>query len=179
MAVTITFFAHGTTTDNERGIASGHQQCELSETGREQAEKLGTLVTEKFDQVFCSDLVRAKETAELAFGATQWIMADTRLREADYGDFSGQLAKTFKAQLADYVKRPFPHGESYHDVEKRIASFLEMLRQDFDGKHVAIVGHQATQLALDVVINKKTWQQAFAEDWRTTGNWQPGWTYRY
>jgi len=42
---------------------------------------------------------------------------------------------------------------------------------------VAIVAHKAPQLALDVLLKNKTWQQAFAEDWRKTKSWQPGWDY--
>ena len=37
--------------------------------------------------------------------------------------------------------------------------------------------HHAPQLALEVILNGKTWQQAFAEDWRPLKKWQPGWEY--
>jgi len=26
-------------------------------------------------------------------------------------------------------------------------------------------------------LKNKTWEQAFAEDWRKTKSWQPGWEY--
>ena len=71
----------------------------------------------------------------------------------------------------------FPDGESYEDVETRIADFLRFLKQNYDGKSVAIVAHKAPQLALEVLLNGKTWEQAFAEDWRKTKSWQPGWEY--
>lgn len=76
-----------------------------------------------------------------------------------------------------YVDSPFPNGESYKDVEKRIADFLEFLKKSYDNKHIAIVAHQAPQLALDVLLRGKTWQQAIREDWRKTKSWQPGWDY--
>ncbi len=72
----------------------------------------------------------------------------------------------------------FPNGESYEDVKIRINDFLEFLKQNYDGKHVAIVAHKAPQLALDVLLKNKTWKQAFAEDWRNTHSWQPGWEYK-
>jgi len=39
------------------------------------------------------------------------------------------------------------------------------------------VSHQAPNLALNVLLKEKTWEQAIAEDWRHTKEWQPGWEY--
>ena len=53
MAVKITYFVHGTTTDNEQDLATGWSPGELSELGIKQAKELGKLVSEKnFDVVF-------------------------------------------------------------------------------------------------------------------------------
>jgi broad specificity phosphatase PhoE len=178
MSVKITYFVHGTTTDNEKDLATGWTPGELSELGKEQAKKLGELVSDKnFDVVFCSDLKRAVDSAELGFGNKYKIIPDERLRECNYGDFTGKSAGSFKNNLSDYVEKPFPNGESYRDAEKRIADFLEFLKQNYDGKHIAIVAHQAPQLALDVLLGGKTWKQAIDEDWRNKKAWQPGWDY--
>lgn len=75
------------------------------------------------------------------------------------------------------IRARFPDGESYEDVKQRIASFLEFLKQKCDGKHVVIVAHKAPQLALDVLVKGMTWEEAFANDWRKTKAWQPGWGY--
>jgi len=57
MAVKITYFVHGTTTDNEKGLATGWLPGELSAKGAEQSKKLREQVDgQKFDVVFCSDL---------------------------------------------------------------------------------------------------------------------------
>ena len=72
----------------------------------------------------------------------------------------------------------FPEGESYEDVKARLADLLEFLKKNYDGKNVAIVAHKAPQLALDVLLKGKTWEQAFAEDWRKTRAWKPGWEYK-
>jgi alpha-ribazole phosphatase/probable phosphoglycerate mutase len=80
-------------------------------------------------------------------------------------------------QEEECITKPFPNGESYEDVKARIADFLEFLNANYDGKHVAIVGHKAPQLALDVLLNNKEWKQALAEDWRKTKAWKPGWEY--
>lgn len=175
----ITYFVHGTTTDNEKDLATGWAHGELSEKGKQQAKELGGLVTEKnFDVIFCSDLKRAIESAQLAFGDKYKIIPDSRLREANYGDFTERPSVQFKKELKKYINSPFPNGESYKDVEKRVADFIQEISQKYDGQHVAIVAHQAPQLALDVLLKNKTWEQSIDEDWRNTKSWQPGWDYQ-
>jgi len=67
--INITYFVHGTTIDNQQRIATGWLPGELSAIGREQAEKLGEQVADRqFDVVFCSDLKRAVDSAQLGFG---------------------------------------------------------------------------------------------------------------
>lgn len=178
MVVKITYFVHGTTIDNEQDLATGWSPGKLSELGIKQAKNLGKLVINKdFDIVFCSDLKRATDSASLSFGNKYQIIQDKRLREVDYGDFTQKSAKEFKSNMTNYIDKPFPNGESYRDVEKRIADFLDFLKKNYDEKHIAIVAHQAPQLALDVLIKGKTWKQAIAEDWRKKKAWQPGWEY--
>jgi 2,3-bisphosphoglycerate-dependent phosphoglycerate mutase len=68
MSVEIVFEKHSTSLDNERGVATGWLDGELSERGREQAGKLGERRREDgVAAVFVSDLGRAVETAEIAF----------------------------------------------------------------------------------------------------------------
>lgn len=178
MSVKITYFVHGTTTDNEQGLATGWNQGELSELGQQQSRELGEIVKDKkFDIVFSSDLKRAVDSAELAFQDKYGIIFDERLREINYGDWNGTPGKNFKSDLTKYLDDPFPGGESYSDVIKRIENFLDFLKSRYNGKHVAIVSHHAPQLALDILLNGKTWQQAIDEDWRNTKSWQPGWEY--
>lgn len=176
--IQITYFVHSSTPDSEKGIATGWLPGELSPSGINQATELGTIVSgKKFDAVFCSDLNRAVVSATLIFGEKHQIIQDERLRECNYGDFNGKPASTFKNKLHNYVEIPFPGGESYRAVENRMAAFLEMLKKSYQGKNIAIVAHQAPQLALDVLIHGKHWKQAIDEDWRKKGAWQPGWAY--
>lgn len=178
MSVQITYFVHGTTIDNEQGKATGWLPGELSAVGKQQAKALGDIVADKkFDVVVCSDLQRAIDSAWLAFGGKYPIIEDERLRECNYGDWNGEDQELVKKDLLNCVKTPFPNGESYQDVEARLADFLHFLKKDYDGKSVALMAHQAPQLALDVLLKGKTWEQAFAEDWRNTKAYQSGWDY--
>ncbi len=172
----ITYFVHCTTTDNETGRATGWNPGVLAPIAAEQAAQLLNQVKDpSFDIVITSDLSRAVESAKLMFGERFHQLADARLREANYGDWNGG-PHHFKASLQDFIEQPFPNGESYHDVELRMRDFLQELRKQ-PHHHIAIVAHEAPQLALDVILNGKSWQEAINENWRKTGAWQPGWIY--
>lgn len=178
MAVEITYFVHGTTTDNERGISTGGNPGELSELGRKQSIQLREqLGDRKFDVVFCSDLKRAVDSAQLIFVGLAPIIQDARLRECNYGQLNGGEAKVVEPMQEQMIHEKFSGGESYEDVKARMASFLQFLKVNYDGQAIAIVAHKAPQLALDILLKQKTWQLAFAEDWRKTNSWQPGWEY--
>lgn len=178
MSLRITYFVQGTTTDNENGIASGWQPGELSELGIKQSKELGEIIkNQNFDAVFCSDLRRAVDSSQLAFGSRYKIITDKRLREINYGDYNGK-PETFKNNLEAYIEKPFTNGESYLNVEKRLRDFIYKLKKFYSDKHIAIIAHQAPQLALEVICNNKTWPEAIATDWRKTKSWQPGWEYK-
>lgn len=178
MAIEITYFVHGTTTDNEKGISSGWYDVDLSQKGIHQSIELKNQIKEKkFDVVFCSDLKRAVHSAKLTWGETMTIIPDARLRECNYGDYNAKESSIVEPMQEKNITQRFPRGESYEDVKKRIADFLAFLQKNYDEKSVAIVAHKAPQLALDVLLMGKTWEQAFAEDWRKIHAWQPGWKY--
>lgn len=179
MTIKITYFVHGTTTDNEKEISSGWKDVELSELGIKQSVALKEQTTDsKFDVVFCSDFQRAHNSAKLAWEGIYPIIPDARLRECNYGKLNGTSSAIVEPmQEEECINNRFPEGESYEDVKARIADFLEFLKKNYDGKSVAIVGHKAPQLSLDVLLKNKTWKQALAEDWRKTKAWKPGWEY--
>lgn len=178
MAVKIIYFVHGTTTDNEKEISSGWHDVGLSALGVKQSTDLKDQIRDrKFDVVFCSDLKRAVDSARLTFGGVVPIIPDKRLRECNYGRYNAQSSAIVEPMQEKCITERFPEGESYEDVKNRIADFLEFLKKNYDGKSVAIVAHKASQLALDVLLKNKIWEQAFTEDWRKSKAWQLGWKY--
>ena len=175
--IEIKYFVHATTVDNIAKRATGWLQGELSEKGIAQAKKLAEVIKdEEFDIVISSDLKRAIDSASINFAGRDIEMkTDARIRECNYGDLDGKDSALVKYE--EHIETPFPNGESMHDVEKRIRDFVEVLKKNYDGKKVAVVAHKAPQLALNVVLNKMTWEEAIENDWRKTGDWQPGWKY--
>lgn len=178
MTTRITYFVHGTTTDNEKEISSGWFDVELSELGIKQSVELKDLVKDKhFDVVFCSDLKRAVHSAKLTFQGDVEIVQDKRLRECNYGQYNALPSSIVEPMQEKNITKKFPDGESYEDVKKRISDFINFLKQNYNGKSVAIVAHKAPQLALDVLLKNKTWKKAFVDDWRKIKAWQAGWDY--
>lgn len=177
MAVKIVYFVHGTTTDNATKLSTGWLPGELTEKGIAQGVELAKIIRDQhFDIVYCSDLTRAVESAKLNFyNRDIEIIKDARLRECNYGDYNGKDSKL--AEYSTHIKTKFPNGESLLDVEKRMRALCDELRKKYDGKTIAFVAHKAPQLALDVIANNKTWEEALAGDWRIEHKWQPGWEY--
>jgi broad specificity phosphatase PhoE len=170
MSVEIIFEFHSTSTDNEAGVASGWRDPPLSAKGREVAKELGERRRgERIDAVFCSDLRRAIETAEIAFGPAITIRPDRRLREYDYGTMTGAPVEQIHAERPARVGTPFPEGESLGDVAKRVRDLLTDLAREWDGKRVLIVGHGATKLALDHLLGGLSLEDAASQ----TFTWEP------
>lgn len=178
MSLKITYFVHGTTTDNEKHISSGWKDVELSELGIQQSKELWDKIEDKsFEVVFCSDLKRAVDSANITFKNKKNIFIDRRLRECNYGDYNGKPSKIVEPLQEKSIYNKFPNGESYEDVKKRTTDFLKEIKDKNKYKHIAIVAHKAPQLALEVIANNKSWEKAFSDDWRRVNNWQPGWSY--
>ncbi len=151
--VKITYFVHGTTTDNEQNLSSGWYDVELSELGIRQSIELRDRIQERhFDVVFCSDLRRAVHSAELTFGDVVKIIPDARLRECSYGIYNAHPSEIVEPMQELCITERFPEGESYEDVRARMQDFLRYLKDHYDGKSVALVGHKAPQLALDILL---------------------------
>ncbi len=173
--VAIVFETHSTSTDNERWLASGWSDCPLSRAGRRQARELGERrAADELAAVFASDLVRAAETARIAFGSRRVrVLHDWRLRECDFGGLAGGPVAKVEEARHRHVYDPFPGGESYVDVVARVRSFLHDLAPRFTDTTVLVVGHHGTKLALDHVLEGAPLPDLVGMPF----HWQPGWLY--
>jgi broad specificity phosphatase PhoE len=171
VSVRITYVTHSTTTDNEAGIATGWNPGALSRVGREQARGLGERYgNTDFDAIYVSDLLRAIETATIAFGEAP-LHLDARLRECNYGTRNGTTI-TYGERL-EHITEPFPDGESYADVVERMGALLAEMAVGHDGEHVLLVSHSAPRLALDHLLRGIPLQEAV----EAMSEWRPGWSY--
>ena len=134
---------HGETSWNAYKILQGHKPIELNANGRERARFLGEKVkTLKFTKIISSDLLRAKETAEIINEQVhKEIIYDARLRSVDYGNLEGRyIPDITQEEWKIYNFTPEKFGaESVESVYNRIKSlFDELIESDQD---VLIVAH--------------------------------------
>ena len=122
---------HGESTWNAEERLQGQLDPPLSERGREQARALAGVVDGiPPDRVVCSDLGRARQTAELM--GLQPGRFDERWREIDVGEWGGKTAAEIDAQGAELTnwrggKRKAPDGESWADFTARVAGVADEL----------------------------------------------------
>lgn len=176
MATQIVFETHSLSEDNERGLASGWHDSQLSERGRLLAKELGQRRGhDGIQTVFTSDLGRAIETAKIAFVDTPIpILYDWRLRECDYGDQNGRPTAEVHLQRRLHLDEPYPGGESWRQAVQRVGGFLDDLRLRWEGSRVLVIGHVATRWALDHYLNGVSLENLVEADF----GWRTGWEYR-
>jgi alpha-ribazole phosphatase/probable phosphoglycerate mutase len=175
MAIRIVFETHSITEDNERGIATGWHPGRLSEKGRFLAKELGERRrNDGIRVVFTSDLRRAVETAEIAFGDTAIpILHDWRLRECDYGERNGAARNELEHTRREHLDHPYPAGESWRQATQRVEHFLDDLGVRWKSNRILVIGHIATRWALEHYLNGVPLEELAAAPFA----WQAGWEY--
>jgi broad specificity phosphatase PhoE len=174
VAVELVYETHSITEDNEAGIATGWLPGRLSAQGRLLAVELGERrPASGFAAVWSSDLARAVDTAELAYGgAGVPLHVDARLRECDYGALNGCPKGELDDVRLDHVHEPFPGGgQSYDDVVEATAAFLDDLRRGHDGERVLVIAHSANRWALQHLLDGTPLERLVTAPF----GWQPGW----
>lgn len=176
MTVSVVFETHSLSEDNERGVASGWSDGGLSDRGRVLARELGDRRRDDgIEAVFSSDLRRARQTVEIAFGDQPIpVFLDWRLRECNYGTLNGLSAQEHVLSRSQHLDDPYPGGESWRDAIARVARFLGDLRWRWDDSRVLLVGHVATRWALDHHLYGVDPAVLTTSDFE----WQEGWEYQ-
>ena len=136
---------HGVTQANLERRAQGRMDSDLHPEGRRQAERLKEWIGE-VDEVFSSPLTRAAATAEIAFGR-QPVLVD-ELMEMSFGEWEGELWEELEAsgRLGGYpwdgqdIRRGRT-GETWSEVQDRVAGFVGSLSDTCAGRRVAAASH--------------------------------------
>jgi broad specificity phosphatase PhoE len=143
----IDFVRHGQTEYNKHGFVTGQMDASLIEEGVEQAKKTLLEISNDYKELYSSDLLRCKQTAEILNQKLNLqIQYDPRLRERDFGslagkkfsemDNTGKMKEKDKNQQYDY--RPYG-GESVEDVKKRVFAFIEEIKNNAKDKKILVV----------------------------------------
>lgn len=141
---------HGQTIGNVEQILQGQTHGELTDKGKEEANTAAkTLKDEHIDAFFTSDLKRAIDTCRIiAEQHNADINTTPLLRERDWGDFTGMYIPDLKGkQWPDNV-------ETMNDMKERINTFLTMIKNNYQGKTVAVVGHGIVNKVMQAIIKQ-------------------------
>ncbi|HEY6177784.1 MAG TPA: histidine phosphatase family protein [Kofleriaceae bacterium] len=158
MKRTLVLVRHGETAWNREGRFQGHTDTELSDIGRGQARALRVrlevshphLFDDTHTAIMTSDLRRARETAEIAFGlAGRTLHVRRELREFCYGVFEGltrrEIDERFPGAMAAWLAggRAFAvdGGESRAEVHARVHAAVRGFLAGSRQRNVVIVAH--------------------------------------
>ncbi|WP_298869219.1 histidine phosphatase family protein [uncultured Gimesia sp.] len=146
---------HGATPPNEQRpyILQG---CgidpSLSESGQKQAAALSEFLSRNsaIQHVYCSPMIRAKETA-LAISERFGLIPQEipEIHECDVGLWEGkswdiimqEYPEEYRAFMEDSSQNRYAGGESYHDVLDRSEPAIQSVLERHPGETVAIVAH--------------------------------------
>jgi alpha-ribazole phosphatase len=145
----ILFIRHAET--DMAGMFCGHSNPPLNMRGRNQlSELLSTLNSESIDEIYASDLLRARETGE-TIAEARAIKCHLRptLREVNFGRWEGLRWEEIEQRhgahaqrwLAEYPNLAAPDGESVDDFERRVLVEVSSLTMRAKERGVAVVTH--------------------------------------
>jgi broad specificity phosphatase PhoE len=163
---TLLLVRHGETDWNAEGRLQGHTDRPLNEYGRRQAGELAEqLAEEAVDAIYASDLVRARETAEIvARRLGLEVEVDPDLREKNWGSWEGLTGD--ERVTVEYV------GASTEDHRERVMRAVDRIVERHAGRRVVVVTHGGSlrriQAALKgvaepVIDNCAVWSHTFPQ----------------
>lgn len=146
-------FRHGQTNWNAERRVQGQSESRLTELGVQQAAELGRRIRHlRFDALYCSSSVRARQTAAQAFAhLDQEITYLDTFREISMGPWEGRLYDEVSAEQPDSFHHFWqqPHlfdvqgAETFAELQQRALTALAELADRHGQQEVALVSHGA------------------------------------
>ena len=140
---------HGEAMSNVRQVVSSWPETfknPLTQKGRGQIKNAAKKLKSKhIDLVFASDLLRTKQTAQIAGKALKISPKfDKRLREVGFGRVNGMSTEEllYLSFEKDRLKNSFKKSETYESVLRRVWDFVKKIDKKYKGKNILIVSHQ-------------------------------------
>ena len=142
---------HGETAWNAEHRVQGQLDVPLNAIGQAQAAAVSKVLSqEKFDALYSSDLIRARQTAQpTAFLLSMDILLERDLRERHYGIFErltyAEVKTRFPEDYARFETRDpnyaFRTGESLKDFSARSIAVISRIAKEHEGKSILVFTH--------------------------------------
>ena len=141
---------HGQTPTTGKVLPGRAAGLHLAEAGVQQAHAVAERIAElpRVDAIYASPLERARETAApIGKALQQRVKINKGLLECDFGDWTGEQLSTLmkKSEWSTVQRAPssfrFPNGESFTEMQTRMVTTLDNIRQEHPGGVVVCVSH--------------------------------------
>ncbi len=162
----ITLLRHAEVDSAYHGCYNGHIDITLSEAGKAQAKKLSAhFDSQCFDGVFCSDLIRARETLGYFSHAKDAVYTD-KLREKSWGRHEGlsydEICTRENIEYRDFTQWINAlDGELPDKYVKRVESFFFEYLPSLDKENLFIVTHAGVIRIFISIVKNITLEEAF------------------
>ena len=169
----VTLVRHGAVEERYKGCYNGYIDISLSQEGRVQSQALGKrLADEPFDAIFCSDLLRAKETLAIMqeqLSVSVEAVYTKALREKSWGRHEGmgfeEICTTeglVYSSFYEWIERL--DGERVEAFEQRVQTFfLEKIAQS-EKKSLLIVTHAGVIAIIRSLVENISLEEAFLQN---------------
>lgn len=151
------FIRHGQTEQNVQGILTGRLDIPLNETGLNQVAKAGEEAKDlEIDIIFCSPLLRARQTCEAInkYHNVKVILTDEVI-ERTYGKYEGKHNSCVnKEKMWCYFEDNYNKiMETPKELFGRIYAFLDKIKKEYKDKNILIVAHNGVGRAIHCYFN--------------------------
>jgi len=164
--VKITLVRHSEVITEYQGKYNGYIDISLSKKGKSDAKELAKKLQDvEFDRIYCSDLLRAKETLE-AFDYRVEPIYTEELREKSWGRHEGKSFQEIQAEGIEY--KDFEQwisaldGEDFTSYTKKIQKYFYDTIFKEDATHILVVTHSGVIKTLLSIVNNIPLEKAFS-----------------
>jgi len=162
----VTLVRHAEVQENYIGKYNGHIDIPLSKNGKNQAKEVAQKLSHvKFDKIYCSDLIRAKQTLEAFEIETDPIYTD-KLREKSWGKHEGKSFQEIQEEGIEYID--FEQwllaldGEDLNSYKERVREyFYETIFKD-DCQNILVVTHSGVIKTMLGIVKDLSLEETFS-----------------
>ncbi|MFT5835753.1 MAG: alpha-ribazole phosphatase [Sulfurimonas sp.] len=162
----LTLVRHAEVQEEYIGCYNGHIDIGLSTKGYADAKELQKhLSASEFDSIFCSDLIRTKETLK-QFIQSEDVIYSKEIREKSWGDFEGksfdEITSTTNLKYENFEQwTKALGGESIEEFIARVKNFFFEYLPSLEKENILVVTHSGVIKVFIHLLQEISLQEAF------------------